>query len=104
MVIVALSLVYAVLQIAYVRPFLWPAGTGAMISNDPSSALPLIARPPNVAGDVGRPARVVRVAAPSPAATAGIQPGDVLLVEERAGVGRTDLSGFTTATPSQRLD
>ena len=37
MATVALTLVYAVLQISFVRPFLWPAGTGAAIAGDPAS-------------------------------------------------------------------
>jgi hypothetical protein len=103
MAIVALTLIYAVLQIGFVRPYLWPGGTGAAIAGDPTSVLPLRARPPNVAADVGRTASVTRVAKESPAANAGIRTGDVVLSQERAGIGRADYSRLSTASPSQRL-
>ena len=104
MAVVALSLVHAALQIGLVRPFLWPAGTGAAIDGDPAAALPLRARPPAVAHDRGRPATVARVAADSPAARAGIHVGDVVLAQERAGIGRADLSALGEADPGARLD
>ncbi len=100
---IALTLLYAVLQVAFVRPFLWPAGTGAAIAGDPSAAMPLIARPPDVEAGRGRPATVERVSKQSPAERAGIRPGDVLLVEERPGVGRVDFSALPQATSSERL-
>jgi GAF domain-containing protein len=79
--LVVLSLAYAVLQIGLVRPFLWPAGTGAMVTGDPAGAVPLVARPPTVAADLGRAATVERVAEGSPAAEAGIREGDVIVLE-----------------------
>jgi hypothetical protein len=100
---VALTLVYATLQIGFVRPFLWPAGTGAAIAGDPAAALPLTARPPAVRADRGQPAAVARVAEGSPAARAGIRPGDIVLSQERAGIGRADLSALSGADPAARL-
>ena len=100
---VALTLVYAALQIGFVRPFLWPAGTGAAIDGDPAAALPLRARPPAVDADRGRPAAVARVAEGSPAARAGIRQGDVVLSQVRAGIGRADLSALGGADPAARL-
>jgi hypothetical protein len=101
--VIALTLLYAVLQVAFVRPFLWPAGTGAAIAGDTSSAMPLIARPPDVEAGRGQPAVVERVSTGSPAERAGIRPGDVLLVEARPGVGRVDLAALPQATPAERL-
>lgn len=51
--VMALTLLYAGLQIAFVRPYLWPGGTGAAIAGDPSGAMPLIARPPDVETERG---------------------------------------------------
>ena len=101
--VIALTVWYAVLQVAFVRPFLWPAGTGAAIAGDPSAAMPLIARPPDVEAGRGQPAIVERVSKQSPAERAGIRPGDVLLVEERPGVGRVDLSALPQAASAARL-
>jgi eukaryotic-like serine/threonine-protein kinase len=101
--VLALTLLYAVLQIAFVRPFLWPAGTGAALAGDPSAVMPLVARPPDVETERGQAATVLRVSAGSPADEAGIRPGDIVLVEERPGVGRVDLAGLPLATPSERL-
>ena len=48
--IVILSVIYTILQIALVRPYLWPAGAGALLAGDPTAHLPIKSRPP----DVGR--------------------------------------------------
>ena len=101
--VMAVTLLYAALQIAFVRPYLWPAGTGAAIAGDPSAALPLIARPPDIETERGQAATVQRVSTGSPAEEAGIRQGDVVLAEERSGVGRVDLGGLPQATPAQRL-
>jgi hypothetical protein len=69
--VVVLSLTYAVLQIALVRPYVWPGGTGAAIDNDSASRLPPIARPPRVAEEAGRPVTVLNVSDDSPAASEG---------------------------------
>ncbi len=101
--VVGVSLACAVFQIAFVRPFLWPAGTGAAIAGDPSAAVPLVARPPNVVADPERQATVLRVAAESPAATASVRPGDVVLSQERTGFGTAHLSPGPTPAAHQRL-
>src|SRR5512132_4163227 len=102
--IVVLSLIYACLQVGFVRPYLWPAGTGAAFVSDPGSALPLVARPPNVDAERGREAVVVRVAPGSPAAQAGLAPGDVVLSRRAAARGRTaDFSRLVSAPPVDRL-
>ena len=46
--VVGLSLVYAAIEVTLTRPYLWPAGTGAVIAGDPASRLPLVARPPDL--------------------------------------------------------
>lgn len=103
-VLVALSFFYAVLQIGFVRPFLWPAGTGATIAGDPAAAFPLIARTPNVHADLGHAAVIARVARGTPAAGARLSPGDIILGQEgpEAG-GAADFSSLTTATAGERL-
>ncbi len=100
--VVVLSLIYAVLQVGFVRPYLWPGGAGAAIAGDPASAIPLIARPPNVQAEVGREAVVARVAPGTPAAGAGIASGDVLIARANAS-GRVDFSALSSAAPGKRL-
>jgi tRNA A-37 threonylcarbamoyl transferase component Bud32 len=86
--VVLLTAVYAIVEVAFVRPYLWPAGTGATIVGDPSAHLPLKARPPDVRTDFGSSPRVQRVAPGSPAAS-GVPGSD------------TSLPGLTT---SDRVD
>lgn len=72
--VLALSGVHAVMQIAVVRPYLWPAGPGARLSGDPAARLPLVARPPDTRStDV--PGLVSEVIAHGSAAAAGIADG-----------------------------
>ena len=73
------------------RPYLWPAGHGALIFGDPASRQPLITRPterqflwapvdPHAPGvRAVRPGDVTAVAPFSPAATAGVDVGDRIL-------------------------
>ncbi len=75
-VIVALSATYAVVQVALVRPYLWPAGMGATMAGDPSAQLPLKARPPDVRTDFAPTPRITSVADGSPAEAEGLVPGD----------------------------
>ena len=49
--VVGLSVLCTVVQVMLVRPYLWPAGTGATLAGDPTALLPLKARPPDVAVD-----------------------------------------------------
>ncbi len=101
--VVVLSLIYALLQVGFVRPYLWPAGTGAAIAGDPESALALVARPPNVEAERGREAVVAGVAPATSAADAGIAPGDVLIARTGANGRRVDFSTLSSATPAERL-
>jgi hypothetical protein len=88
--IVALTVLYTALQVVRVRPFLWPAGTGALLAGDPSSHLPIKARPPDVRTEFASPMVISHVAAGSPAAAHGIHAGDRLAAAKRAG-GATDM-------------
>ena len=76
--VVLLSLVYALFEVSLVRPYLWPAGTGALLTSDPASRLPLIARPPDVRGQVARATVVTAVAPGSPAAKLGLTTGTTI--------------------------
>src|SRR5688500_7153171 len=78
-VLLAVSVGCAILQIGFVRPYLWPAGTGARVSGDPSSRIPLQARPADIRHELDGPARLLDVQPGSPAALNGLAPGDVLL-------------------------
>ncbi len=102
--VLVLSLVYLVLQLALVRPYLWPAGHGARLAGDSRFAggtderAQLLARPPAVDDHpVGR--TIVRDVLPrSPAAAAGLRPGDEVLAVRNVGPGAAvDLSGMTMA-------
>jgi hypothetical protein len=70
--VVGLTVVYTVIQVLLVRPYLWPAGNGATLAGDPTTHLPLKARPPDVSADFTGPPEIVRVAPGSPAAVAGV--------------------------------
>jgi hypothetical protein len=102
--IVTLSVLYTVIQAGLVRPYLWPAGAGAVLAGDPTAHLPLKARPPNVVKDFASAPEITRVAPGSPADAAGIVAGGRL----RAG-DRTDGAGRVTfdarlSTGAGRLD
>ena len=81
--VLVLSVCYAILQTGFVRPYLWPAGAGVLLADDPSAKLPLMARPSDVRGELDRPLEVLKVAPGSPAASADLKPGDRLVSERR---------------------
>ncbi|HET7216823.1 MAG TPA: hypothetical protein VFJ02_02210, partial [Vicinamibacterales bacterium] len=84
-VVVALSVLYALLEVGFVRPYLWPAGAGAVIDGDPAAQFPLKARPPDVRRHfVGAP-EITHVARGGPAAANGLDRGDRLVAAERPG-------------------
>jgi tRNA A-37 threonylcarbamoyl transferase component Bud32/GAF domain-containing protein len=94
--VVGLSLVYSAIQIFAVRPYLWPAGTGAVLAGDPAVRVPLTARPPDIRSEFAKRPEVGRVAPGSPAAESGLVPGD--------GVERVRrLSDDASATFDSRL-
>ncbi len=83
--VVALSILHAAIQVFSVRPYLWPAGTGALVAGDPASQSPLMARPPDVRTWLARMPEISRVAPGSPADTLGIAPGDGVGAQRRPG-------------------
>ena len=85
--IVALSVVYTVLQVAFVRPFLWPAGSGARFAGDPATVFPIKARPPDVRKYFGEALAIAQVTPGSPAAAAGLVPGDLVVTVTAANTG-----------------
>ena len=100
--VLSLSVIYSVLQIGFVRPYLWPAGTGAQLADDPAARIPLLARPSDVRHELDGALPVLQVASGSTAAQQGIQPGDAV-----TGIRRPDRSGLVQfdddSTPEQRL-
>src|SRR3954451_17762161 len=76
--ILVLSVLYALIDVALVRPYLWPAGTGAVVSADPASRWPLVARPPDIRLQAGRSVVVTDVAPGTPAAVEGVTPGTTI--------------------------
>jgi eukaryotic-like serine/threonine-protein kinase len=84
-VIVCLTVIYAVMQVLVVRPHLWPAGAGAGIAGDPAAHLPLKARPPDVRTAFGPAPLVTHVAPGSPAEAHGLTVGDRVLSIKRVG-------------------
>jgi hypothetical protein len=106
--VVAFGIVHATLQISATRPFLPPAGGGAILAGDiiqsgPGAGRLLLARPPVLDANTSSPAPVVGEVLPgSPAALAGIQKGDTLLrspTPTRAGASRLP----RTADPQQAI-
>src|SRR5918996_1052511 len=73
--VVALSVAYTIIDVAFVRPYLWPAGSGATFAGDPATQVPLKARPPSIADGAFAAATVDAVAPHSPAAAAGLTVG-----------------------------
>jgi tRNA A-37 threonylcarbamoyl transferase component Bud32 len=103
--VLALSVVCAILQIGFVRPYLWPAGAGARLAGDPASRIPLTARPADIRTELHGPPTVTEVHPGSPAAMNGIQPADVVVAQRRLDAGSPaaalEISGPTT--PAQRI-
>src|SRR5687768_17314054 len=102
--VLGLSVICAALQIGFVRPHLWPAGAGARLSGDPASRIPLHARPADVRTELDGPLKVEEVHPGSPAASNGIQPGDVV-VAQRVLTASSPLPLKTAgaATTAQRM-
>ncbi len=92
-VVVALAVLYTLMQVLLVRPYLWPAGAGALLAGDPASHLPLKARPPDVRRYFGEPLAIVDVAAGSPSANAQIRSGDRIVSVSRPGESRAVIYG-----------
>lgn len=93
--------VCAVLQVGFVRPYLYPAGAGAIVSGEAAGRLPLIARPPDVRND-GAAGTVIAVAGRSPAADAAVAPGHQVLSQVTDGPA-VDFSRVRNAAPAERL-
>jgi hypothetical protein len=97
--VLALSVLYAILQIGFVRPYLWPAGTGARLADDPASRQPLMARPPDVRHELAGALEVLEVVPSSPASGQALVAGDQVAaqrtIEGRAAVAFA--SGDATA-------
>ena len=90
--LVLLTALYAVLQVGFVRPYLWPAGHGALITGEVGRVQPFLPRPPDFTGL--RPGGTVEsVADGSPAALAGVRAGDVIESETLDTGYRVVLSG-----------
>ncbi|MBI2834145.1 MAG: protein kinase [Acidobacteria bacterium] len=102
-VVSALSLVYLVLQIGWVQPYLWPAGHGASLVGDSryiggsEERNIVITRPPEVRLDARRSTIVRRVLPDSPAERAGLKVGDRVLAARGRDGREIDLSGFGSA-------
>jgi tRNA A-37 threonylcarbamoyl transferase component Bud32 len=101
--IVCLTVIYTVMQVWLVRPYLWPAGTGASIAGDPATHLPLKARPPDVRTDFGATPFVAHVAPESPAAARAIAIGDRVLVIKRLDRPQPVRFDVPLATSRERL-
>jgi tRNA A-37 threonylcarbamoyl transferase component Bud32 len=101
--VLLLSVLYAILHIGFVRPFLWPAGSGALLGDDPSARVPLLARPPDVRYELNGPLKVLQVGAGAPAAARGVQPGDAVTVMRTTDSSIAIDFGSATRTAEERL-
>ena len=103
--IVALTLVCTALQIAFVQPYLWPAGDGIHFSGAPPADTPLPARPVRPDLDLASPPLIDVVAVGSPAVRAGMKAGDRVLELRRGAANRSiNLSMLSQANSGERLD
>ena len=111
--VVLLTVIYAVLQAGFVRPYLWPAGHGALIFGDPASRQPLITRPTErqflgsspqtrtAGAQATLPGEITAVAPLSPAAATGVNVGDRIVRLTRPD-GRAADFPSDTGNPDQR--
>ena len=83
--VVALSVLYTILQVGFVRPYLWPAGVGATYQGDSSTDTPLRARPPNFSTMPLRLSPIGGVIVGGPAWNAGVRDGDAMNGMARPG-------------------
>lgn len=103
--VAALSVVYLVLQVSFVRPYLWPGGHGLVLVGDSAFAgsidrTMLLARPPGI---FHRELTTVRFVLPeSPAAAAGLAPGDEVVSLASVGGGNAVVPAATMA-PADRI-
>jgi len=81
--VVVLAVLYTLLQILLVRPYLWPAGIGAVLAGDPAAQLPLKARPPDVRSHFGGEPAILQIAPGSPASDSHLRDGSRLLSQTR---------------------
>jgi hypothetical protein len=86
--VVTLTVMYTVIQVVLVRPYLWPAGAGVTMAGDPIAHLPLRARPPEIVHAFTAAPAITRVAPGSPADAQHIRRGERLLAQERIDNGR----------------
>lgn len=94
--VLSLSLFYAAIHIGFVRPYLWPAGSGALLGDDPSARVPLLARPADVRYELDGPLPVLEVGAGTPAAASDIRRGDAITAIR--GPDRSTAIDFLSAT------
>jgi serine/threonine-protein kinase len=107
--ILALSVTYLALQVAFVRPYLWPAGHGLRLAGDSrfaggtdehtrGFARPLLFEDHPVGATIVRDVRPG-----SPAAGAGVRAGDDVVAVGRPGSARVELSELEMAAPAQQV-
>jgi tRNA A-37 threonylcarbamoyl transferase component Bud32 len=109
-IVVVLSVMYAVLQVGFVRPHLWPAGHGARVAGDPrftggsSANALLLGRPPALDDRMIEATHVEEVMPGSPADLAGLRPGDVIVEElDLRTRQRVNLRNFAASDRQQKM-
>jgi eukaryotic-like serine/threonine-protein kinase len=101
--VVSLAVIYTVVQVLLVRPYLFPAGVGATLDGDPAVHLPLKARPPEITRHFTGAPEIVRVAPGSPAAAQGVVAGNRLRAQSLVDNSRRVAFDDRLATESGRV-
>jgi tRNA A-37 threonylcarbamoyl transferase component Bud32 len=108
--VVVLSVIYGVLQVGFVRPYLWPAGHGARVAGDSrftggsAAETLLLGRPPTIGDEMILATRVEEVMAGSPADRAGLRAADVIVEElDLRTRQRVDLRNFADSDREHKM-
>ena len=103
--VIVLTIAYVIVQTWLVRPYLWPAGTGARLSGDPAATFPIVARPPEITDQhTGQLVIVIEILPDGPAARAGVATGTQVRSIRGGHELAVDLDAASRLSARVRLD